>query len=245
MLEAVLFDFGNTLVSTNVDWASIVPRELEGLQRALEPYMEGIDWPRLGADFLFLRSQGRERANRELREVTAIECLRTALSLQGRENPPSEVLQAGVDGFFGAEEAAYPIVFGIPEVLAKLREMGLRLAVVSNATCGKLIRRALERRRMLGFFEQVVVSADIGIRKPDPEIFLLAARALDCSPADCAMVGDNPEADCDGAKKAGMRAVLACLLGQPEPEDSASRPDVVVRSPAQLVELFGQWRDPD
>ncbi len=59
------------------------------------------------------------------------------------------------------------------------------------------------------------------------------------------MVGDDLEADCSGAKQAGMRAVLACFLGQSEPDGAISRSDVVVRMPMQLVELFGEWRDPD
>jgi len=242
-LEAILFDYGNTLVSTRLDWARILPQNLAGLAAALEKPLPGVDFDRLGRDLLFMRMSAAQRAQESLIEVPATESLKSALALQGVSAVNRDVLQAGVDGFFAAEEAAYPIIFGVPETLARLQAMGYKLGVVSNATCGKLIRRALQRRLMLGMFDVVIVSAEVGRRKPDVAIFEHALSALGVQAAACAMVGDLPDKDIAGAHLAGMRAVLADFFGdQPEITPQGPRPDAVVRHPGELVDLFENWR---
>ena len=139
-LRAILFDYGNTLISTRLDWDVIMPANLIGLRAALELHFPELNYERLNRDFLFIRSAGKQRAQRELIETPATESLNKAMELQGYAEVTEDTLQAGVDGFFKAEEGAYPIIFGVPETLAKLKEMGLKLAVVSNATCGRLVR---------------------------------------------------------------------------------------------------------
>lgn len=241
-LTAVLFDYGNTLVSTRLDWGRVLPANLEGLNRALELHFPRLDFNRLDRDFLFMRRMGKLQAERELIETPAVESLRKALELQGLENVGEDTLQAGVDGFFKAEEGAYPIIFGIPETLSKLQAMGLKLAVVSNATCGRLVRRALERRGLMGYLRHVAVSADLGPCKPDPSIFWGCMHALQARAEECAVVGDQPETDIEGARRAGMRAVLADFFGDAADISAGGpRPDAVVRYPQELVDLFKKW----
>ncbi len=241
-LTAVLFDYGNTLVSTRLDWGRVLPANLEGLNRALELHFPRLDFNRLDRDFLFMRSMGRQQAERELIETPAIESLQKALGLQGLKDVGEDTLQAGVDGFFKAEEGAYSIILGIPEVLSKLKAMGLKLAVVSNATCGRLVRRALERRGLMGYIQHLAVSAELGPCKPDPAIFWGSMHALETRAEDCAVVGDRPETDIEGARRAGMRAVLADFFGDAADISSGGpRPDAVVRHPQELVDLFKKW----
>lgn len=64
-------------------------------------------------------------------------------------------------------------------------------------------------RRMLGgteLFEHVVLSFEIGVRKPDPSIFRHASQLAGVEPADCLLVDDLPE-NCEGARAAGWSAV--------------------------------------
>jgi HAD superfamily hydrolase (TIGR01509 family) len=242
VLKAVLFDYGNTLVSTRLDWSLIIPANLMGLRRALEMHFPKLNFERLNRDFLFLRSAGKQRAEKELIETPATESLQKALQLQGHRGVSEDTLQAGVDGFFKAEEGAYPIIFGIPETLSKLKAMGLKLAVISNATCGRLVRRALERRGMMGYIHHVAVSADLGPCKPDPSIFWGTMHALEVKAEECAVVGDQPETDMEGARRAGMRAVLADFFGDAvDISAGGPRPDAVVRHPHELVDLFKKW----
>ena len=240
--KTVIFDYGNTLVSTQLDWPRIVPQSLVDLRTALETELPSLDYPRLGRDFLFFRAQGKERARRDWLETQATDNLKKALALQGKIQPGKNLLQQGVDGFFSAEERCYPVILGMPELLAELKTMGLKLGLLSNATSGSLVRRALQNRQMLGFFDEVVISAEEGICKPDPEIFRTSLHRLHSRADESAMVGDLVETDIAGAKRVGMRAILVDLLGQgTRINKDAPQPDAVAQSPTQLLALLEAW----
>jgi putative hydrolase of the HAD superfamily len=57
-------------------------------------------------------------------------------------------------------------------------------------------------------FDVVVTSAELGVAKPDPRLFLVALDALGVAPAGAVHVGDDLEADVAGARAAGVRPVL-------------------------------------
>jgi FMN phosphatase YigB (HAD superfamily) len=65
----------------------------------------------------------------------------------------------------------------------------------------------------LQFFTVTADSALVGASKPDPRIFQYALRALACSPSQAWMIGDNPEADIDGAARLGLKT---CWLAPAE-----------------------------
>lgn len=90
------------------------------------------------------------------------------------------------------------------ERLGKSRKLG----IVSNFY-GNLdgLLRAEGLREMFGV---VADSGALGAQKPDPAIFLHAARALSSRPQDCVMVGDSITRDIRGAAAAGMKSVLVC-----------------------------------
>jgi putative hydrolase of the HAD superfamily len=82
--------------------------------------------------------------------------------------------------------------------------------------------------------DYVLASAAEGVAKPDPELFLRAARRAGVVPADAVMIGDSYRADVLGARSAGMDAVLLDRTGQTERIDPATP---VARSLAEAVEL--------
>jgi putative hydrolase of the HAD superfamily len=99
---------------------------------------------------------------------------------------------------------------GTREALEALREVGLRLAVISNAD-GR-VARYLETAGLADLFEFILDSAVVGIEKPDPRIFELACRRLGVDPDEAVYVGDTYEVDVLGARSAGIRPML---LGDP------------------------------
>lgn len=95
---------------------------------------------------------------------------------------------------------------GLPEALERARVLGMRLAVISNSE-GKL--DALFRHLGLDrYFETVVDSALEGVSKPAPEIFHRAVRRMATRADRSCYVGDIPRVDVDGARGAGMHAIL-------------------------------------
>ncbi len=83
---------------------------------------------------------------------------------------------------------------------------GYRLGVISNAD-GR-VRGLLDQSGLSRFFELILDSAEVGIEKPDPRIFLTATERLRLAPGACASVGDIYEIDFLGARRAGLEAVL-------------------------------------
>jgi putative hydrolase of the HAD superfamily len=117
-----------------------------------------------------------------------------------------------------------------------MRQRGLRLAIVSNAHF--IHGLMLEHFGRLGLTERmdvIVTSADVGVRKPHPEIFNRALSQLGVGPEQALFVGDKIPEDIVGPHELGMRAALTHQFRQEEPEGAADQPDVVVNALAELL----------
>lgn len=124
----------------------------------------------------------------------------------------------------------YPDV--VPALHA-LKERGLMLAVVSNWDPG--LADLMRGLKLLPYFDEVVASAAVGYRKPDPLIFQLACERLDAAPACCVHVGDNVEADVQGALDAG---VIPCLLDRSGRLSASERADMPFNVIDRLTEVL-------
>ncbi len=90
--------------------------------------------------------------------------------------------------------------------LAQLRTMNRRLGLVSN--CGRDEIAAWPDSPLAPCFDTAVFSCDVGLAKPDPAIYRLAATRLGVEPAECLFVGDGGSDELVGARAAGMTPVL-------------------------------------
>jgi putative hydrolase of the HAD superfamily len=85
----------------------------------------------------------------------------------------------------------------------RARAAGIRTGLVSNSMgAGRYDRATFPE-----LFDGVVISGDVGMHKPQPEIFLLGAERAGLAPEQCVFVDDLRE-NCDGAEAVGMTAVL-------------------------------------
>jgi putative hydrolase of the HAD superfamily len=91
-------------------------------------------------------------------------------------------------------------------VLRRLRARGLRLVVVSNWDCS--LPDVLERVGLRELVDEVVTSAVVGAAKPAAAIFEAALAAARCAAAEAVHVGDSVANDIEGARAAGIRALL-------------------------------------
>ena len=80
-----------------------------------------------------------------------------------------------------------------------------KLSVLSNADMS--LRGRLERDGVHALFDDVVVSAEVGMAKPDPAIFRLAVDRLGLTPTECVFV-DDWEQNVEAAREVGMRGVV-------------------------------------
>jgi HAD superfamily hydrolase (TIGR01509 family) len=117
------------------------------------------------------------------------------------------------DEYVAALDTEYAVLPGVLEALARLRSLGLELAVVGN--WDERLPEHLERLGLAPFFAAVVTSAAAGAAKPDPRPFLAALEVVGGRPERALHVGDSP-ADEDGARAAGLRFLPAPLATVPE-----------------------------
>lgn len=114
----------------------------------------------------------------------------------------------------------------VRETLRQLRQRGLRLAICSSND-PDVIREYLALCGLGGEFAEIVTAADVTRGKPDPEIYLTAARRLGLEPGCCAGVEDSP-AGVRALRAAGMRSVMVPDL-IPFTEELAPFTDAVLR----------------
>jgi putative hydrolase of the HAD superfamily len=215
----VLLDALGTLVELERPWPHLVD------ELAARGVVVGEDVARAAmlAEMAYYRAHHDEAVDwatlKDLRRRCAAvvqEQLQTAL-------PLDDVL----DALLGAIRfRAYPEV---PGVLARLRAGGARLAVVSNWDVS--LHDVLERTGLRPLVDAVVISAELGVAKPDPAIFRAALDRLGAGPDGALHVGDSLEDDVAGARAAGLEAVLVARNGAVVPEG--------VRAVRSLAELVG------
>jgi putative hydrolase of the HAD superfamily len=95
--------------------------------------------------------------------------------------------------------------------LAELRSRGVSVVAVSNWDCS--LHEVLDRVGLGEYLDAVVTSAAVGAAKPDARIFAAALAAAGCTAAEAVHVGDSREHDVDGARTAGIRALLIDRAG--------------------------------
>jgi putative hydrolase of the HAD superfamily len=216
VLEAVLFDWGDTLMDFQFD------EEL--MDRAFRAGLDAI-----GRDDLAPADEIRAhfRAKFEplfwvagtVEEIEYPGMIRDALAHFGTEISDEEL-----NRFLEAEHAAWQParVLGSTThaLLDSLREEGLKLGLVSNAfDPGWLLRRDLEQMGIAQRIDVAVFSSEVGVRKPHPEIFQRALAALGVAPERTLFVGDRLYEDVLGAGELGMRTVQAVWFRADEHAD--------------------------
>jgi len=104
-----------------------------------------------------------------------------------------------VDRLFAGMEPDEPMI----EAVRRARAAGLRTGLVSNSWG----RGRYDRDSFPELFDAVVISGEVGLHKPQPQIFALAAERVGLDPSQCVFVDDLRE-NCEGAEAVGMTAVL-------------------------------------
>ena len=198
MLRAVLFDLDDTLLDHTGN-----QRQLTQLLHARHPAfaLQELSWliersiahldelhPHIVAGTISPHEARVERFRRLLREADADDADAEALAHWHRQAYLE--VESRIDGAL--------------ELVAALRERGLKLAIVSNSTREEQTRK-LATHGLAPYFDALVLAGDHDIFKPDPRLFAIALQALDVTAEEAVMVGDSWSADVVGARAAGVR----------------------------------------
>ncbi len=140
--------------------------------------------------------------------------------LDGRGRNPKEALLAHLATLFSWPEQSFEqwlvryrdgLLLGISpdsalhSMLARLSR-SYRLGIVSNGTSATQ-RAKIQRAELERFFEPILISEEVGVRKPAAQIFMCAAEVWNLAPESILVVGDDADHDVAGARAAGMCAV--------------------------------------
>ena len=196
---------------------------------SLEDFVEGLFWSWQEAERI--RGEGH-------REVTAPErfgMMFARLGL-GEGKLPGEALDILLATHM--RELSKAVVF--PEhhraLLRALRERH-RLAVVSNFDYTPTARHVLEREGVADLFESIVVSVEVGWRKPKPVIFERALGHLAIQPGEALFVGDRADIDVVGAQAVGMASAWINREASALPE-GMTPPEYEIRDLGELEAIL-------
>jgi 2-haloalkanoic acid dehalogenase type II len=115
---------------------------------------------------------------------------------------------------------------GALDLLVRLRARGLKLALITNGM-SETHRDKIAILKLEDAFDEIFIADEIGLIKPDPRVFELAALRLGVAPHACAMVGDRLERDVRGASDIGMFTVWMNVRGETIPP-GGPQPDAIV-----------------
>ncbi|OLD11572.1 MAG: hypothetical protein AUI50_06450 [Crenarchaeota archaeon 13_1_40CM_2_52_14] len=203
--KAIFFDLGETLVTQNIEDNLVTMKALEKISKSLVR-------PKSPSELFTIYKQG-YKANEAFRtkhhveipiQAWMVQLLRRALGHEPEDSLVEEAIKTVVSA--RAENAV--VLPDSKSLLEKLSRRRIKLGIISNVSSHDVAVEILRKVGLLEYFERVVTSAFVGIRKPDPGIFLYALMQFKLQPRDAIILGDSERHDVLGGAITGMKTVL-------------------------------------
>lgn len=192
-----MFDLDDTLYDLRSYWRG---RLHEAIADVLARY------PRIDRDAL---------VHRAIAEKVYIEKLPAFLRGQGVDDEP---LITSAQEIFRRDWFGRLMLFDdAVQTLEALRPR-FKLGLVTNGP-SRTQRPKIEQFQLIGYFDLLIVSEEVGVAKPDPAIFAIALEQLGVAPGEALFVGDSPEFDLRGAAAAGIPCIWMNPRGEQLPAD--------------------------
>ena len=236
----MVFDLGHTLIDYYSNWENPERRAVErAYNLATENGCEaGPD--KFQSDLKKMLLEGRARKEKELVEIPLYLVLDTIFQRYGCE-VTDEMLIEGMDIFYGVLVEERRLVPGTIGMLEMVRAKGYAIGLVSDVAWGlpsEYPQRDMEYFHLTDYFDDMVFSTDIGLRKPHPKMFKVALSNLGADASRSVFVGNSLQCDVKGALGVGMTAVLKSSdYYQP---DASIVPDANVDQWSDLVEILDE-----
>ncbi|MDW8240848.1 MAG: HAD family hydrolase [Acidobacteriota bacterium] len=237
--QAILFDLFDTLVDLRVEQLPLVTfRGLSHrstgplLYQALQQHYPNIPFSQFYEVFFETYQRLDEQRNRTHREILAHERFLQMLMELGIAAPSAAVIDQLVEVHM---EQLFRVMSFPAERRTMLDALGsqYRFGIVSNFDHPPTAYRVLEHHKLTGYFDPVVISGEVGWRKPHPAIFRAALDRLKFPPEQVLFVGDTPWADIVGARAVGMPVVWVDR-GRKTLDNTCPSPDYIIADVEQL-----------
>jgi putative hydrolase of the HAD superfamily len=238
--RAILFDLDDTLLAAFGQAADQWQRVVAGFADRLAPHRADAVIAAIQAYSRYLWADQRRHKTWRHRIGDArrhiVESAFAALAAGGGPPcPPSALCHEIADRFNAVQEAELRMFPGAHETLDRLKELGVRLALVTNGAAApqrkKVVRFALEHR-----FDHIQIEGEHGFGKPEEEAYRHALQSLGVGAGDAWMVGDNLEWEVVAPQRLGIYAIWYDGYGMGLPPGSPIRPDRIIRALPELLE---------
>lgn len=246
MIQAVTFDFWDTLVADDSDEprraALGLPTKpqarLQLLFDEITQYHPDVTPEQISQAFAYANGRFRDEWKNEHRTPTVAARLQEAYNfLKVPVTPGFQELVRKIEEM----EIVIPPTFvpGVRDVIGQLAQR-YALGIVSDTihTSGRGIRTLLERQGVLAYFRSLVFSDEVGASKPKPVVFTRASSELGVPLAQLVHVGDRESNDVDGPLAVGAKSIL--FTGLIDRGSASTRANAVCRDFAQLPNVIRQ-----
>jgi putative hydrolase of the HAD superfamily len=244
-IRAVVFDLFDTLVDLsmeNLPRVQVRGREVPSTMGALhKAALEGkeITFDDFADALIDVDQRHRKSHYDNHRELSTLERFR--ILCEQIQLPHSEFAQRLTDVHMGMIHSCASTPAHHVDVMSSLAEK-VRLGLCSNFSDSATARRILTESGLGETLHSLVISEDVGIRKPHPGIFEAILKELDVVPEETLHVGDNLTADVIGASGLGIRTVwITRRIADPAgalDQHQGPAPDWQIRDLAELESLI-------
>lgn len=250
MIRSVLFDVGGTLV-TGVRDEKRLSEYLDKMTETLRS--AGIVLPdtkeTVWENVLDGAREYKQEALRTQRELPPEKIWsRYYLKAYGLTEDEIKPVAAALSDSYDGERMRHETKPHMKETLERLVSDGLAVGVISNMISTGFVPSILKRLGIDGMMRCVVVSAAVGVRKPSPEIFRIAAERTGIPMEETAYVGDTLSRDVLGARNAGC--ALSVMIHDPSAErrdsgftDPGLKPDHYIRDLSEIPGIIKAYND--
>ncbi|MBO1048367.1 MAG: HAD-IA family hydrolase [Dolichospermum sp. DEX182a] len=222
MIKAVLFDLDGTLLDTGISLQQFITSQYDRFLSQLN-HIDKIDYI---TRFLELDNHGHVWKNHVYQTLVN----------------EFEINKLNWEDLFHDYEINFmfhcvPFPY-LQETLILLKNQGYLLGIITNGL-GTFQSRSIQGLGIQDYFDEILISEVEKVRKPEPEIFHRALSLLNVSPEESVFVGDHPEADIFGAKRAGLKAIWKLNLIWGEPKDV----DAIINELNEIPSIIEQIAD--
>jgi putative hydrolase of the HAD superfamily len=228
--RAVFLDLDDTIIddSSSVDggWRTAVVEHAQSIdaQSLVDAVFEVRDW--------YWSDAERHRVGRQDLRTASTWIAGEALRRLGHQD--TELARRIANRYRDIREHGQQLLPGAIEAIERLREHGIRLALLTNGS--SVVQRAkIERFRLARHFDYICIEGEFGCGKPDDRVYRSALQATTSQPNTAWMVGDNLEWDVIAPMRLGLTGIWLDRFARGLPDATPVKPDRIIFSLTELV----------
>lgn len=239
LIKAILFDLYDTLGHFDVEDAEYLhERRIGDVVDFLQSQRIEIDVKKFKQFFTEILSTVSKKSDEESVEITIDQILIQTFRKLNIPHMDAGALKGIEKAFYHVLEERWILYDDTLETLKKLLNRHFQMAIVSNIRSDMFVREIVKKLDIDIYFQAIITSAQLGIRKPRPEPFLTALNQLNMEARQAAVVGDTLKADVQGGTALGMKTIYVNRKGIEIPNIKA---DAVIKNLTELLDLLNKW----